>query len=93
MKAKDVIQLGFPEGPLIAKARAAAGSARVAGRSTDQVKGILRALLRDPRPFQADPIFGNLARAAIEAGVAPDHPAESERVTDREAPGQRDHPR
>jgi tRNA-splicing ligase RtcB len=86
MKAKDIIQMGFPEGPLVNTARAAAGSARLAGRSNDQVKGILRALLRDPRQFAADPIFGNLARAAIEAGLAPEHPPEPPRSSERAEP-------
>ncbi len=86
MKAKEIIQIGFPEGPLINKARAAAGTARVAGRSADQVRGILRALLRDPQQFQADPIFGNLARAVIEAGVAPVHEPEPDRGLDRGEP-------
>lgn len=85
MKAKDIIQMGFPEGPLINKARAAAGTARLSGRSNDQVRGILRSLLRDPKLFESDSIFGNLARDVIAAGVAPEHPTEPERA-ERAAP-------
>src|SRR5687767_233163 len=69
MKAKELIAMGFPQGPVILKARAAAGTARVSGRSRQQVELILHHMLRDPQHYLNDDIFGNLARALIEAGV------------------------
>jgi tRNA-splicing ligase RtcB (3'-phosphate/5'-hydroxy nucleic acid ligase) len=69
MKAKELLQMGYPEGPLINKARAAAGNARAAGRPPDQVKGLMRAVLRRPHDYRADPVFGGLAQALIDVGA------------------------
>ena len=81
MKPKELLRMGYPEGPLVNKARAAAGSARAAGRSTDQVKGLMRAVLRRPHDFKADPLLGGLAQALIDAGAisapAPEPPVAS----------------
>jgi len=63
--------MGYPDGPIVTKARAAAGSARMAGRSRHQVQSALALLLREPERFENDPIFGKLAEAVIEAGLRP----------------------
>ena len=67
--------MGFPEGPIIGAARAAAGEARIAGQTTHQVKSRLAHLLREPERFAEDPIFGKLA-AAWMAARPKDQPAE-----------------
>ncbi len=78
--------MGYPDGPLLNKARAAAGTARVAGMPRENVKGVMRAVLRDPHRYQADPTFGNLARALIEAGaIAPPPPPPEESAYSRPA--------
>jgi len=67
MKARDLIRLGYPEGPILGTARAAAGEARLSGLSTHQVKSKLAHLLREPERFKDNAIFGKLAAAVIEA--------------------------
>jgi tRNA-splicing ligase RtcB len=86
MKAKEILKIGYPEGPLVNKARAAAGNARLAGKSTDNVKGSLRALLREPHRFLPSQLYGELAQAVIDAGIAPASPQEVRAGYQREAP-------
>jgi len=69
MKARELLKMGYPQGPILHKARAAAGEARMAGRRKESVKGTLRALLLDPDRFSDDPVFGKLAGALVAAGV------------------------
>ena len=69
MKARDIQKLGYPDGPIASKARAAAGAARVAGMRKSQVKGNLKSILLDPAVYAADEIFGELAQAVIKAGI------------------------
>ena len=71
MKARELLKMGYPDGPILTRARAAAGSARMAGRSRHQVQSALALLLREPERFEDDPIFGKLAEAVIEAGLQP----------------------
>lgn len=78
MKARDLLRMGYPEGPILGTARAAAGEARLAGQSTRQVKSRLAHLLREPDRFKDDAIFGKLA-AAWMAGRPQDEPAENVR--------------
>jgi tRNA-splicing ligase RtcB len=89
MKAKEILEMGYPQGPLLNKARAAAGTARMAGESVPSVRGTLRAVLRLPRQFQNHPIYGNLARALIEEGYAPPPPTAEETAAE---PAPRDEP-
>jgi len=67
MKARDLMKLGYPEGPIMGTARAAAGEARLAGQTKQQVKSRLAHLLREPERFREDPIFGKLAAAVLAA--------------------------
>ena len=67
MKARDLLRMGFPEGPLLGTARAAAGEARLAGLTTRQVKSKLAHLLREPERFKDDLFFGKLATAWMES--------------------------
>ncbi len=71
MKAKELRQMGYPGGPLLNKARAVAGNARVSGQPLHQVRGMLRAVLRDPHSFKTHPLYGDLAAAIIESGAVP----------------------
>mgnify|MGYP001492243698 CR=1 FL=1 len=85
MKAKEILKLGYPEGPLLNRARAAAGNARTAGKSNESVKGSLRALLLNPHQFLESELYGELAKAVIEAGIAPSR-NEQQISYDRPAP-------
>ena len=69
MKARELLNLGYPKGPLIATARAAAGAARCAGRPKHKVRETLVELLDAPEDFIEDPIFGRLASGLKEADV------------------------
>jgi len=71
MKARELLKLGYPQGPIMGMARAAAGSARVAGKTTSQVRTILQQLLREPAQFSEDPIFGSLAAEVVAQGIQP----------------------
>jgi len=71
MKRRELIKLGYPDGPLLYKAGAAAGEARLAGRSTKAVRTILRQVLLDPERFVRDTNFGRLAEALVAAGKVP----------------------
>jgi tRNA-splicing ligase RtcB (3'-phosphate/5'-hydroxy nucleic acid ligase) len=79
MKAHDVIKMGYPPGPILHLALAAAGEARVSGERKSKVSRTLRALLVDADSFLEDPLFGKVARALIDAGIVdtPKAPAES----------------
>ncbi|UCD28649.1 MAG: RtcB family protein [Planctomycetota bacterium] len=70
MKARELIKMGFPDGPIIPLARAAAGSARMQGYTKHKVRSILGSLLVEPQRFEDDPLFGKVAEAVIEAGVS-----------------------
>ncbi len=61
--------MGYPTGPILGMARAAAGNARMAGRPTRQVRSDLALLLREPQRFAEDPHLGKLAAAVVEAGL------------------------
>ena len=69
MKAKEIRKLGYPDGPLVTTARAAAGAARVAGTAAHKVRTTLKAVLQNPDSFFEDAHFGKLAHevAASEA--------------------------
>ncbi|MHC4797579.1 MAG: RtcB family protein, partial [Planctomycetota bacterium] len=69
MKARELIKMGYPEGPIIVLARAAAGSARMQGYSKHKVRSILGSLLVEPERFEDDPLFSKVADAVIETGV------------------------
>jgi len=69
MKARELIKMGFPEGPVIAKARAAAGKARVEGYSKHKVRSILGSLLTQPEQYKTDSLFGGVAETLIESGI------------------------
>lgn len=69
MKAKDLLEMGYPSGELLNKARAAAGNARIAGIPVHQVRGMLRSVLRNPHEFTRHGLFGNLATALIVSGA------------------------
>ncbi|HSW45583.1 MAG TPA: RtcB family protein [Phycisphaerae bacterium] len=71
-----MIRLGYPEGPVMGTARAAAGEARLAGQTRQQVKSKLAHVLREPEQFKDDPIFGRLAAAVAEA-KPPEPPMET----------------
>lgn len=71
MKARELRKLGYPEGPIMGMARAAAGSARMAGHTTRQVRSILEQLLREPNQFRLDPLFGELAAEIAAQGIQP----------------------
>ena len=77
VKARELEKLGYPKGPILSLARAAAGSARMAGRRKSAVKGTLRRLLLDPERFKGDDLFGKLATALIASGRVPKPPAGS----------------
>jgi len=65
MKARELLNLGFPHGPVIQTARVAVGEARVAGQSKRAVRSMLRQLLADPERFTDNPVFGTLARELL----------------------------
>ncbi len=75
MKARELENLGYPKGPIVSLARAAAGTARVAGRRKSAVKGTLCQVLLDPERFRDDDLFGKLAQALIASGTVPRPPA------------------
>ncbi len=70
MKSRELLKLGYPKGPVMLAALSAAGNARVSGRSNQAIRRILRDLLRRPGDFTDDPLFGKVAAAVIEAGLA-----------------------
>ncbi|NLX13130.1 MAG: RtcB family protein [Phycisphaerales bacterium] len=70
MKASELLRLGFPDGPVIAMARAAAGTARMAGKSRHEVKSLLGSILADPQAFVNDPLFGKVATSLAQSGAA-----------------------
>lgn len=86
MKAKEIEKLGYPAGPIIPHARAAAGRARVAGLRRGQIKSRLQEVLFMPERFKDDEIFGQLAEAIIEAGHAPATPKAAHGSYDRAEP-------
>jgi tRNA-splicing ligase RtcB len=70
MKSRELIKLGYPKGPILTTALSCAGEARMAGRSKEAVRTILRQMLVDATPFETDPQFGRLAGAVREAGLS-----------------------
>jgi len=68
--------MGYPDGPLLNMARAAAGEARFAGRSARAVRTILRQVLLDPERFVDNADFGDLAKALRAAGKRSPEPRE-----------------
>lgn len=85
MKAKELIRMGYPEGPILTTARAAAGSARMAGRSAPKVRSLMVAVLRDPDRFVEDTIFGKLA-TALQSDTGSTRKAGSSTPSTRPAP-------
>ncbi|HRY69278.1 MAG TPA: RtcB family protein [Phycisphaerae bacterium] len=71
MKARELLKIGYPQGPILGMARAAAGVARVSGKTARQVRSILEQLLREPAHFSEDPIFGALAAELLAQGIQP----------------------
>lgn len=65
MKARELLNLGYPKGPIIPIARAAAGQARVAGMKKARVRMILEELLTSPETYKDDPIFARLAETLM----------------------------
>ncbi len=78
MKSRELAKLGYPKGAVMNAALAAAGNARMSGRSNQAIRGILRDLLRAPGDYTDDPLFGKVAAAVIEAGLAPAGPPHRE---------------
>jgi tRNA-splicing ligase RtcB len=74
MKAKDLLKLGFPEGPVIGLALRAAQQLREAGTG-DAVEAQLSKLLLDPAAFAEHPVLGETARELI----GPQEPVFTER--------------
>ncbi len=63
MKAKDLIKLGVPRGEALRAAIKAVAAARVAGIDKGSVRARLKAVLASPGAFEADAVYGPLARA------------------------------
>ncbi len=62
MKSKDLKKLGFPSGPVLKAAIVAAGMARKAKMSREDIMRGLTGLSVDPKDFLDHPHFGDLAR-------------------------------
>ncbi|HEX8910805.1 MAG TPA: RtcB family protein [Humisphaera sp.] len=70
MKAKDLLKLGFPEGPLVGLALRADGRFGPDVSKTS-IKNELGNLLVDPESFKDHPILGEVARQVISGAAEP----------------------
>ena len=73
MKKRELINLGYPTGPVLNAALTACGAARDAGIQASDLRGILASVLAHPAEYLSDAHFGEVARllhkpTAAEAG-------------------------
>ena len=69
MKARELINLGFPQSPLIKTAMATAELAEAAGQSASQIRETMKRLLVEPGEFASDEVYGDLATEMIGAAA------------------------
>ncbi|MFQ5430190.1 MAG: RtcB family protein, partial [Phycisphaerae bacterium] len=62
MKARELLKLGYREGPVIGLALEACRLAKQRGMRSREVRDVMRRLPDDPGAFLDDPVFGPVAR-------------------------------
>jgi tRNA-splicing ligase RtcB len=72
MNAKELMQLGVPRGPIMGVAQRALATAGQAKMDKREIRGTMHALLDDPTPYLAHPIFGEMAAAWRDRAAAQD---------------------
>lgn len=65
MKKRELLSLGFPNGPVLKTALQACGAAADAGLKKTALRQTMKALARDPDRFVDDPIFGPVAAQLV----------------------------
>jgi len=78
MKARELLNIGFSEGPIIGIALKACQLAKAGGTKTRDIRSAMRSLLNDPHAYLSDPVFGTLAREMI----APENPSYEFKTSD-----------
>jgi tRNA-splicing ligase RtcB len=65
MKKRELLKLGFPNGPVLKTALQACGAAADAGLKKPALRRTMKELARDPDRFVDDPIFGPVAAQLV----------------------------
>ncbi len=81
MKKRELLNLGFPPGPWIGSALAACGAAANAGRTAQEIRAAVEALLADPSAMRDDPIYGEVAKGLARPDPETGNYAFHERLT------------
>lgn len=71
MKARELINLGFPEGPVIGEILRGATRAQAAGLSAGEIRGRLRTLRAAPASLDEDPHFSRAAALLQQSATPP----------------------
>lgn len=71
MRDKELLQMGFPYGPLLEAARRAADQAAAAGLTNKKTRKLLRRVARNPAAHASHPQFGPLALAVMRQDARP----------------------
>ena len=62
MKARELLKLGFRQGPIIGMALGACERAKAGGTSAQDIRAAIQNLITDPSAYLDDPLFGEVAR-------------------------------
>lgn len=66
MKARELMNLGIPQGPLLKKAQNASARAAAAGHGKLSIRTAMRELVEQPQAYLDHEVFGELAAAFLE---------------------------
>lgn len=70
MKKRELLNLGFPHGPLVSAALVACGHAARDGRTGAEIRATIESLLANPELLRGDPHFGEIAAALTQPDSA-----------------------